>query len=96
MLTLLSHRIRRLVDAALGRADAGAPAPADISPVMARGSLRIVRAGEAPSADRDIAVRVSTGSSVAASAFVAGQGARLYSLDAFRQARPSRRPGAAA
>jgi hypothetical protein len=96
MLTSLSHRLRRLVDAALGRAEPGAPVPADVSPVMSKVSLRIVRDGEAPPADRDIAIRVSAGSSVGASAFVAGQGARIYSLDAFRTARPSRRPGAAA
>lgn len=85
-----------MLDRALGHAEIAGACASDISPVMTKVSLRIVRDGEAPPADRDTAIRAAAGSAVGASAFVAGQGARLYSLDAFRAAKPSRRPGAAA
>lgn len=68
--------------------------------------LRLACADGAPVPDRDTAVRALPSAvalpaaapaprfSVAASSFVAGQGARLYSLDAFR-GRPGRTPHAA-
>ena len=93
MLTSLSQKIRRMVDTALARAGvegtiaaAIPPATAATSNAKARPSPRLVRAGETAPADRDIAIRVSVGSSVGASAFVAGEGARLYSLDVYRRA----------
>jgi hypothetical protein len=100
MLTLLSQKIRRLVDAALGRSEQGssasAPNPsasAATSAAATRPGLRLVRAGEQSPATSDISIRVAAGSSIGAAAFVAGSGARLYSLDAFRKTRHENRPG---
>ena len=93
MLTSLSQQIRQIVSSALGRAAPRAlpalrePAAMTAASVEApRPALRLVRSGEAAPADRDIPIRVAAGSPVGAAAFVAGQGARLYSLDVFRSA----------
>ena len=103
MLTSLSQQIRRMVNAALGRAASrdlaaaakrAAIAPASVPATLP--ALRLVRSGDAAASDRDIPIRVAAGSSIGASAFVAGRGARLYSLDVFRSARRGHNPGSPA
>jgi len=97
MLTFLSRTFRRLLDTAAGVAPT--PAPVDRAqwpiPVAACASppapgLRLVRSSEAASGGSDNSIRVAE--QPGASAFVAGSGARLYSLDAFRTrgTRPTR------
>ena len=100
MLTSLSQKLRRLLNTSLRAPAAAAASPSPIPAVTAAASalptapaLRVVRAGEAAAPSRDISIRVAAGSSVGASVFVAGQGARLYSLDVFRAARQGGRPG---
>jgi hypothetical protein len=81
MLTFLSRLVREWVESMRGPGPGRLPAP--VPP-------RLVKAA----ADRDTAVAgvlVLAG----ATAFVAGQGARIYSLDAFRNGRGPRRPQAA-
>jgi hypothetical protein len=69
MLTFLSRSIRRLVTAA----------PSSVAPpLLPAPRLRLVSGA----ASRDIPIAAARPS---ASAFVAGQGARLYSLDVFRR-----------
>ncbi len=69
MLTFLSRSIRRLVNTA--------PSPGAPS-LLPAPRLRLVSGA----ASRDIPI---AGAAPGASAFVAGQGARIYSLDAFRR-----------
>ena len=92
MLTSLSRTFRRIFDTALGRTSSAAsspraqsPAAASVCDAPAPPALRLVRSGAAPSAERDNSIRVTA--QVGAAAFVAGAGARLYSLDAFRHSR---------
>jgi len=100
MLTSLSQKIRRILNPSLRTPAAAevvaAPVPVAIAaasePAAAPG-LRLVRDGESTAVRRDISIRVAAGSTVGASVFVAGQGARLYSLDVFRAARQGGRPG---
>ena len=71
MLTFLSRSIRRMLN--------GAPAGGEL-PLLPAPRLRLVSGGT----PRDIPIAAR---SAGASAFVAGQGARLYSLDVFRSER---------
>jgi hypothetical protein len=81
MLTFLSRSFRELLDTVRGREPV--PRPVHAQP-------RLVRSGP----DRD--TRVAAVLDLAgATAFVAGQGARIYSLDAFRPGRGPRHPRAA-
>ena len=92
MLTLLSRTLRRFFDTAPARAREASPSPraecaalpASCAMPRAR-SLRLVETAEAPRGNRDNSIRVPL---AGASAFVAGAGARIYSLDAFRLERP--------
>jgi hypothetical protein len=78
MLTFLSRSFRELLDTVRGRE----PAPRPVRP-----QLRLVTSA----LDRD--TRVAAVLDLAgATAFVAGQGARIYSLDAFRPGHRPRRP----
>jgi len=81
MLTFLSRSLREWLDPRRG----DEPAPPHAPP-------RLRLAGSAP--DRDTAVAAVLDPAGAA-AFVAGQGARIYSLEAFRRAPGPRRPQAA-
>ncbi len=92
MLTLLSRTWRRIVDIAAGRAPAAAPAPIADSlalpaacAVSQAPALRVVGVGESPAANSDTPIRAERDSRK--EVFLAGEGARLYSLDAFRAAR---------
>ena len=94
MLTYVSRSLKGLLDLALGRGTGphlrALPGRAEFYPDLrklparpSRGYLRLA----APSDHPDIPVAPMQ---VGASAFVAGQGARIYSLDAFR---PRHGPG---
>jgi hypothetical protein len=105
MLTFLSRSIRQLLYGT-GR---NAPAPADAphlralpnhhdlqrnqpsTPSARRAVLRLARACE----EHDMRVAPPAAPQVGATAFVAGQGARIYSLDAFRPRRGPHHPQAA-
>jgi hypothetical protein len=96
MLTFLSRSIRRVLDAALRRAPAPALRALPQAPVIttdfrlaARPQLHLRAAND----DRDIEIAVPA-VQLGASAFVAGQGARIYSLDVFRR-KPRHDPRAA-
>jgi hypothetical protein len=95
MLTSLSRSVRQILASAVGRASAAAPASAPIpsdAGAPATRTLRLVRPLEARPDDRDTSIRVAAGASIGASAFVAGAGARLYSLDVFRSERRNGSP----
>jgi len=81
MLTFLSRSFRELLDTVRGRE----PAPRPVGP-----QLRLVRS--APDRDTRVAAVLDL---AGATAFVAGQGARIYSLDVFRPGRGPRGPRAA-
>jgi hypothetical protein len=95
MLTFMSRSLRRWFDSARGRApEPRLQAPPQLDDFAAelsrlrgawqRAQLRLA-AGEA----RDIPI-ASAPAQVGATAFVAGQGARIYSLDVFRTRGPQR------
>jgi hypothetical protein len=81
MLTFLSRSFREMLDSVRGRE----PAPPPV-----RAQPRLVQ----PGLDRDTHVAAVL-DLAGATAFVAGQGARIYSLDAFRPGRGPRPPRAA-
>jgi hypothetical protein len=102
MLTSLSRSLRRIFDAAFAKAGPAAAAWADESVERpmgwqppARPALRLVSARNDSVKDRDTAVAVGAPEprpAAGASAFVAGAGARIYSLEVFRRERAGR-PG---
>lgn len=94
MLTFLSRSFREWFDSAVRREPASRlhalPQPDDLAADLERlrgawhrAHLRVLQGAEA----RDIPVARSP-SPVEATAFVAGEGARIYSLDVFRQRGP--------
>jgi hypothetical protein len=101
MLTFLSRSIGRFLNKALGRAPAqhlrALPSVRDFTkesshPAAPHARLRLRLAGVEHTPDTAVAVPAGQ---VGASAFVAGQGARIYSLDAFRRSSGPRHPRAA-
>ena len=78
MLTFLSRSLLELVDAVRGRLPAQPPA-----------RVRLHLVPSTPDHDTAVTAVLKVG---AAATFVAGQGARIYSLDAFRNQRGPRHP----
>jgi hypothetical protein len=95
MLTFMSRSLRRWLDSARGCAPEfrlhALPQPDDFAAELSRlrgawqrAQLRVAEADEACD------IPIASAPQVGATAFVAGQGARIYSLDVFRTRGPQR------